>query len=53
MSFWNRKKQVSEQDLSLGDAGQVQKAKKKIKRSPPVAMEVKSKIQNALDSLSS
>jgi hypothetical protein len=36
MSFWKRRKQSSS-----GDAGQVQKAKKSIKRSPPVAMEVK------------
>jgi hypothetical protein len=37
MSFWKRKKKLSEQGLSAGDAGQVQKAKKSGKRSPPVA----------------
>jgi hypothetical protein len=41
MSFWKRKKQTSEQGLSPDDAVQVQKAKKKIKRSPPLAKGVK------------
>jgi len=50
MSFWKRKKQVSEQGLSPGDAGQVQKAKKRIKRSPPLAMEVKILAIEALES---
>jgi transposase InsO family protein len=46
MSFWKRRKQA----LSPGDAGRVQKAKKTIKRSPPVAMEVKILAVEALDS---
>ena len=50
MSFWKRSKQESEQGLSPGDAGQVQKAKKKIKRSPPLAMEVKILAIEALES---
>ena len=36
MSFWKRRKQSS-----AGDTGRVQKAKKSVKRSPPVAMEIK------------
>ena len=46
MSFWKRRKQAP----SLADAGRVQKPKKTIKRSPPVAMEVKILALEALDS---
>ena len=46
MSFWKRGKQA----VSASDAGRVQKAKKTIKRSPPVAMEVKILAVEALDS---
>ncbi len=46
MSFWKRGKQAR----SAADAGRVQKAKKTIKRSPPVAMEVKILALEALDS---
>ena len=45
MSFWKRKKQVS-----ASDTGQVQKAKKGVKRSPPVAMELKVLAVEALGS---
>jgi transposase InsO family protein len=45
MSFWKRRKQSS-----AGDTGRVQKAKKSVKRSPPVAMEVKILAIEALDS---
>ncbi len=45
MSFWKRSKQSS-----AGDAGQVQKAKRSVKRSPPVAMEIKILALEALDS---
>jgi len=45
MSFWKRRKQSS-----AGDAGRVQKAKKSVKRSPPVAMEVKILAIETLDS---
>jgi transposase InsO family protein len=50
MSFWKRKKQGSQQPSSRRDAGQVQKAKKTAKRSPPVAMEVKILAIEALES---
>ena len=50
MSFWKRTKQSSDRGLSAGDAGQVQKAKRTIKRSPPLAMEVKILALEALDS---
>ena len=50
MSFWKRRKQVSEQAPSPADTGRVQKAKKTIKRSPPVAMEVKILALEALES---
>ena len=46
MSFWKRRKQAP----SPTDAGRVQKAKKTLKRSPPVAMEVKILALEALDS---
>ncbi len=50
MSFWKRRKQSSERGPTAGDAGQVQKAKRTIKRSPPLAMEVKILALEALDS---
>ncbi len=50
MSFWKRRKQSSPSAHSPGDTGQVQKAKRKIKRSPPLAMEVKILALEALDS---
>ena len=50
MSFWRRKKQSFGPGLSAGDAGQVRKAKRTIKRSPPLAMEVKILALEALDS---
>jgi hypothetical protein len=40
MSFWTRKRR-SGQAVTAGDSGRVQKAKKGVKRSSPVAMEVK------------
>ncbi len=46
MSFWKRRKQSFDQV----DAGQVQKAKRTVKRSPPLAMEVKILALEALDS---
>ncbi len=46
MSFWKRGKQAR----SMADAGRVQKAKKTIKRSPPVATEIKILALEALDS---
>ena len=49
MSFWKRRKQASQQAPSPGDAGQVQKTKRTVKRSPPVAMEVKVLALEALD----
>jgi hypothetical protein len=50
MSFWKRRKQSSDQAPAAGDTGQVQKAKKSVKRSPPLAMEVKILALEALDS---
>jgi transposase len=50
MSFWKRRKQSSEEASSAGDAGQVQQAKRTVKRSPPLAMEVKILALEALDS---
>ncbi len=50
MSFWKRKKQSPDRGLSAGDAGKVQKAKRTIKRSPPVPMEVKILALEALES---
>jgi transposase InsO family protein len=50
MSFWTRKKKSSGKPTPKGDRGRVQKAKKTIKRSPPVAMEVKILAIEALDS---
>ena len=48
MSFWRRKRS-SDQAVTAGDTGQVQKAKKGVKRSSPVAMEVKILSIEALD----
>jgi transposase len=45
MSFWKRSKRSS-----VGDAGPVQKTKKSVKHSPPVAMEIKILALEALDS---
>jgi len=50
MSFWTRKKKSSGKPISKRDRGRVQKAKKTVKRSPPVAMEVKILAIEALDS---
>ena len=50
MSFWKRRKQGSHPGSSPGDTGQVQKARKRIKRSPPLAMEVKILAVDALES---
>jgi len=50
MSFWKREKQSSDRGRSAGDAGKVEKAKRTIKRSPPLAMEVKILALEALDS---
>jgi len=50
MQFWKRKRRVFQQGATPSDAGQVQKAKRTIKRSPPVAMEVKLLAIEALDS---
>ena len=41
MSFWKRKEPSSDEGPGSNDAGLAQKAKKKSKRSPPVAMGVK------------
>ncbi len=41
MQLWKRKRRVFQQGTTPSDAGQVEKAKRTIKRSPPVAMEVK------------
>ena len=41
MQFWKRRRRVSQQGTTPSDTGQVRKAKRTIKRSPPVAMEVK------------
>jgi hypothetical protein len=53
MSFWKRKKPSSDEVPGPTDAGQAQKAKKKSKRSPPVAMELKILAIEALDVASS
>jgi len=50
MQFWKRNRRVSQQGETPGDAGQVQKARRTIKRSPPVAMEVKLLAIEALES---
>ena len=50
MSFWKRRKQSSDREPNSGDAGRVQKAKRTIKRSPPLAMEVKILALEALES---
>ncbi|UCF69095.1 MAG: helix-turn-helix domain-containing protein [Acidobacteriota bacterium] len=41
MSFWKRRKRTAAPSRSTADAGQIQRTSKPIKRSPPVAMEVK------------
>jgi transposase InsO family protein len=50
MSFWKSRKRVSGRASSSADTGRVQKAKRSVKRSPPVAMEVKILAVEALDS---
>ena len=50
MSFWSRRKQASPRAANRVDKGRVQKAKKTVKRSPPVAMEVKILALEALES---
>jgi hypothetical protein len=50
MSFWKSKNQSSDHASSAGDAGQVQKAKRSVKRSPPLAMEVRILSLEALES---
>jgi transposase InsO family protein len=50
MSFWKRRKSGPSKSISRGDRGRAQKAKKSIKRSPPVPMEVKILAIEALDS---
>jgi len=50
MSFWTRKKKSSSKATPKGDRGRAQKAKKTVKRSPPVPMEVKILAIEALDS---
>ena len=49
MAFWNRRKKKS-QDAEHADSGQVQKSKRAVKRSPPVALEVKLLAIEALES---
>ena len=49
MSFWRRGKGKAQQ-LGSSDTGQVQKAKRTVKRSPPVALEVKLLAMEALQS---
>ena len=51
MSFWKRRKRVSGRGPSAADTGRAQKAKKSVKRSPPVAMEIKVLAVEALESL--
>ncbi len=41
MSFWKRREKPIDKALQAEDAGRVQKKKRTVKRSPPVAMEVK------------
>jgi len=50
MSFWKRGRKRSGPRPPAGDAGQVQKRKRSVKRSPPVAMEVKLLALEALES---
>jgi transposase InsO family protein len=50
MSFWAKKKKASPKSSSRGERGRVQKAKKTVKRSPPVAMEIKILAIEALES---
>ena len=49
MAFWNRRKRKS-QDAEHADSGLVQKSKRGVKRSPPVALEVKLLAIDALES---
>jgi len=49
MAFWNRRKRKS-QDAEHADSGLVQKSRKTVKRSPPVALEVKLVAIEALES---
>ena len=49
MAFWNRMKRKS-QVAEYADSGEVQKSKKAVKRSPPVALEVKLLAIEALES---
>ena len=49
MGFWNRRKRKS-QNAEHADSGQVQKSRKTVKRSPPVALEVKLLAIAALES---
>jgi hypothetical protein len=50
MSFWMRGRKGSRPAPPASDAGQVQKRKRPVKRSPPVAMEVKLLALEALES---
>jgi transposase InsO family protein len=50
MQFWKRKRRLFQQGATPSDAGQVRKARRTIKRSPPVAMEVKLLAIEAVDS---
>ena len=50
MSFWKRRKRISGRGSSAADTGRAQKAKKSVKRSPPVAIEVKILAIEALES---
>jgi hypothetical protein len=49
MAFWKRRKREV-QVVEPADTGQVQKSKKAVKRSPPVALEVKLLAIEALES---
>ena len=51
MSFWKRRKRVSGRGSSAADTGRAQKYKKSVKRSPPVAMEIKVLAVEALDAV--
>ena len=50
MSFWKRRNQSTGEAPAAGDTGQIQKAKRTVKRSPPLAMEVKILALEALES---
>ena len=49
MSFWKRSKQILRSGPRANESGRVQKAKKSVKRSPPLAMEVKILALDALE----